>query len=192
VDDRKRWLRIAMRRELSALDSVAAVNAGRAISEHVCETSIWREASTVALFSTLPGEVETTPLIQRARRDGKQTLFPRMVSGPALEFARVEGSECLKRGRYGVREPSSRCAVQRLTSEVLVFVPGLAFDRGGGRLGRGAGYYDRTFADRDSTRGRPRLIGAGFALQLVESVPVDSVDIRMDHVVTEAGFLRAV
>ncbi len=179
-----------MRRSLGALGSAVATQAGRAIAEQIALSTAWREASAVVLFSTLAGEVETAPLIQLARRDEKQTLFPRMVPGPSLEFACVEDAKCLRRGRYGVLEPQPACPAHALTSDVVVFVPGLAFDRRGGRLGRGAGYYDRALAVTESNRGRPLLIGVGFALQIVESVPVDSVDVRMDRVVTEDEFYR--
>jgi 5-formyltetrahydrofolate cyclo-ligase len=180
-----------MRQRLGALDTAIAAETGEAVAEHISASSVWREASTVALFSTLKGEVDTAPLIRLARCDGKRMLFPRMVPGSLLEFACVEDPECLQRGRYGVLEPSNGCAAQALTSDVVVFVPGLAFDLGGGRLGRGAGYYDRTFAATESNRGRPQMIGVGFAFQIVESVPVSSVDVRMDRIVTENGVFRA-
>jgi 5-formyltetrahydrofolate cyclo-ligase len=169
-----------------------AANAGRALAEHVCATSVWQAASTVALFATLVGEIETTPLIELARGDGKRILFPRMIPGTSLEFAEVRDVKCLKRGRYGVREPGPTCVAQVLTSDVVVFVPGLAFDHNGGRLGRGAGYYDRTFAAADSDRGRPLLVGIGFSAQVVESVPVTRFDVRMDQVVTEDGLCWSV
>lgn len=181
-----------MRQRLGALDAAAAVQAGEAIAEHISRRTIWLEASTVALFSTLDGEVDTAPLIRLARRDGKRMFFPRMVPGSSLEFAGVEDPESLQPGRYGVLEPERSCAPQTLTSDVVVFVPGLAFDRRGGRLGRGAGYYDRAFVANEPNRGRPKLIGVGFAIQLVESVPMSPVDVRMDRVVTENGFCRAV
>jgi 5-formyltetrahydrofolate cyclo-ligase len=179
-----------MRQRLGALGAAIAEKAGEAVAEHISASSVWREASTVALFSTLKGEVDTAPLIQLARSDGKRMLFPRTVPGFSLEFACVEDAGRLRQGRYGVLEPPSGCATQALTSDVVVFVPGLAFDRGGGRLGRGAGYYDRTFAATKSNRGRPQLIGVGFAIQIVESVPVTSVDVRMDRIVTDNEFFQ--
>ena len=64
------------------------------------------------------------------------------------------------------------------------------FDSSGGRLGRGAGYYDRAFAKDRANGGRRKLIGVGFAIQIVECVPVGSTDVPMDRVVTENGFCR--
>ena len=71
-------------------------------------------------------------------------------------------------------------------------VPGLAFDRGGGRLGRGAGYYDRALSDAPKSTGasatdRSHRFGIGFELQIVSSVPMGRYDVRMDGVWTEAS-----
>jgi 5-formyltetrahydrofolate cyclo-ligase len=133
-------------------------------------------------------EVECEPMLILARRDGKRVLFPRMLAGCSLEFALVDDAASMRIGRYGVREPDRQCRSRPLASDAIVLVPGLAFDRDGGRLGRGAGYYDRALADVDKTRRGPRLVGVGFELQIVDSVPMTSIDIRMDRIVTEAGF----
>lgn len=163
---------------------------GEAISDQLTGWSGWHRASAVALFATLRGEVDTRPLIQLVLREGKRLAFPRMVAGSTLEFAVVEDFESLQPGRYGVFEPDRRCPALSMGGSDVVCVPGLAFDRSGGRLGRGAGYYDRALAELGGNRGRPQIIGVGFARQIVESVPMHSLDVRMDGVVTEAGFLQ--
>jgi 5-formyltetrahydrofolate cyclo-ligase len=113
-------------------------------------------------------------------RDGI-ALMPRCAAG-RLEFAPVERWEDLRPGRYGVLEPASEALV--LGPADLVVVPGLAFDLAGHRLGRGAGYYDRTFAGRSR---RPRLVGFAHAFQLLDAVPHGAGDCAVDAVVTEAG-----
>ena len=71
----------------------------------------------------------------------------------------------------------------------LILTPLLAFDRKGGRLGYGAGFYDRTFSAIAAAGGRPLRVGLGFAEQEVDEVPVDATDIPLELVVTEAGLL---
>ena len=68
-----------------------------------------------------------------------------------------------------------------------VVVPGLAFDATGSRLGRGRGYYDRRFPV--GSQGAPCLVGFGYDFQVVERVPVDESDRRLDAIVTELGIL---
>ena len=84
-------------------------------------------------------------------------------------------------------EPPSGAAVRPAAGDVVV-VPGVAFDRAGGRLGRGRGYYDRAFPVGEADA--PRLVGFAYAVQLVEHVPCDSRDRRVDAIVTEEGVHR--
>jgi 5-formyltetrahydrofolate cyclo-ligase len=67
----------------------------------------------------------------------------------------------------------------------------VAFDLEGGRLGRGAGYYDRALAALADRSRRPQFVGVGFESQIVSSVPMDSLDMRLDVVVTETGIFVA-
>jgi 5-formyltetrahydrofolate cyclo-ligase len=190
LDSEKKRLRLSMKATLESISTQEALAAGQAISNRLAGWSSWRSSLVVALFATLPGEVDTQPLIELARRDGKQILFPRILARRTIEFAVVEEIGSLRPGRYGVLEPDLLCPAQQLHADTIVFVPGVAFDREGGRLGRGAGYYDRVIAGCEESPGRPRFIGVGFGSQVIEAVPMDSLDMRMDGVVTEAGLIE--
>jgi 5-formyltetrahydrofolate cyclo-ligase len=113
-------------------------------------------------------------------------LLPRVVAG-RLEFAAVDDLATLETGRFGVLEPGAASSPVELTPSDLVFVPGVAFDRDGGRLGRGGGHYDRAFPSAPSA---PVLVGVGFSLQLIERVPMGPLDRRVDGVITEVGVAR--
>jgi 5-formyltetrahydrofolate cyclo-ligase len=67
----------------------------------------------------------------------------------------------------------------------FAFVPGVAFDRRGGRLGHGAGFYDKLLGSSDR---RPRLIAGAFEVQVVDELPLERHDVLMDLVVTESRF----
>ncbi len=181
----KKRLRQLMLPVIESISARRALAAGEAISVRLADWSSWRSADAVVLFATLRGEVDSQPLIELAQREGKQLFFPRMRSGRTLEFAVVEELGSLRSGRYGVLEPDRHCSARPIPADAMVFVPGRAFDRQGGRLGRGGGYYDRALAACGDSSGRPRFIGVGFACQIVSSVPMDSLDMRMDGVVTE-------
>lgn len=70
----------------------------------------------------------------------------------------------------------------------LIMVPLIAFDAGGGRLGQGGGYYDRTLAELRQSRSAPPCIGLAFAGQEVEAVPREDHDQKLDGVLTELGY----
>lgn len=192
VGEAKRLLRERMRSALSSVPDRTAQFAGNQIAEMLESTPEWQGASRIALYSSLPGEVDTRPIWDAARRASKSVLFPRVIPGSQLEFATVEEVGQLEAGRFNVFEPKPGCPVSPLDGRTLVLVPGLAFDRKGNRLGRGAGYYDRALSSRPETADasasdRPHRFGIGFELQIVPSVPMGRYDVKMDRVWTECG-----
>lgn len=137
-------------------------------------------------------EIDTAPLIARVRAAGKGLLLPRMAEGRRLEFAVVDSLDGLEVGRYGILEPSRACEVSLPSATDLICVPGLAFDRSGGRLGRGGGYYDRSLPASRDDPGRPRLVGVGFSFQLVARVPMTERDLWLDDVVTDRETVESI
>lgn len=126
-----------------------------------------------AWFSGWPGE--------------RLVALPRAGAG-TLEFFVVTVAEVagLARGPLGAPEPPDDKQRRVDVSEAgTVLVPGVAFDFAGRRLGRGGGFYDRLLAD---ARLRARRVGVCFACQLVEQVPVEPHDQRVDALITEAGW----
>jgi 5-formyltetrahydrofolate cyclo-ligase len=91
-------------------------------------------------------------------------------------------------GHFGLREPRETAPLVELAAVSAFIVPGLAFDRAGGRIGWGRGYYDVTLAAANPQALR---IGIAFECQLVEQVPRDPHDIHLHYVVTEAAVYRA-
>ena len=139
----------------------------------------WQAARSACVFSALPGD----PKILTPWPEGKVLLFPR-VEGDDLSM-RVAGSPCeLMRGTFGILSPAAD-APERPWD--IVLVPGIAFDRAGGRLGRGRGFYDRFLARHsDATR-----VGICFDEQLVANVPREAHDLYLHAVITPSGIFLA-
>lgn len=144
-------------------------------------------ARRVALYVALPDEVPMDPLATAARASGRELLLPRSSPDGSV-FAGVQSVGALRVGRFGVLEPPPDAPAATLGTRDLVLVPGVAFDRAGGRLGRGSGWYDRALPHGVDS---PRLFGVGFAFQLVDSVPMAPHDRAVDGFVSEQGILRA-
>ena len=136
------------------------------------------DAHTVLLYSALPDEVQTLPLLNRLSAEGKTVLLPRVVSDTDMELRRYTGPNDLEPGAFGIMEPTGELFTDYDLIDVAI-VPGMAFDREGHRLGRGKGYYDRFLARL------PHIykIGVCFPFQLVDQVPTDAHDILMDEVI---------
>ena len=91
----------------------------------------------------------------------------------------IENAEELHKGAYGILEPSTKRPVAENDIDVII-VPGLAFDRRGGRMGFGAGYYDRLLIKTNAVK-----IGLCYDFQLMDSVPSEEHDVPMDYIITE-------
>ncbi len=139
-------------------------------------------AHQVMLYGAAGEEVAVDDAAAHLRARGAATLYPR-VAGDALEIVAVADSTEFLPGFRGIREPAGP-AQQQPALDVVV-VPGIAFDRAGRRLGQGKGYYDRLLATTDATR-----IAVAFSCQIVDVVPADALDARMDVLITEDGVVR--
>ena len=155
----KHRLRRVARALLEQVTPACSRAVGASVAELLVRSDFWRAASKIGLFVSRADEVDTTTLLRRALDDGKQALLPRITAAGSLEFASFENLDRLQMGRVGTPEPPSNWPQVRLDDEALVLLPGLAFDRDGGRLGRGGGYYDRTLATDRGVALAPMLIG---------------------------------
>jgi len=172
IREEKQILRKSVKAALAAFTKKAAASAK--IRDHLYASPIWRDARVVYGFSPLALE----PDWLGDGREGKALAFPRIENG-ALHF--ITGG-FLETGAFGVREPVGGAPAP---APDLVLVPGLAFDAADFRLGRGGGFYDRWLEANPGVR----TLGLCFACQVVEKIPVESHDLKVDAVLTEEGFL---
>lgn len=141
-----------------------------------------RRATTVLAFASFGGEIGTDPLLQGLLDDGRTVLLP-YVDEDELGTARITSLDDLAPGYRGIREPVERTAG---TEADLAFVPGVAFDARGRRLGYGGGFYDRFL----SAANAPPPVGFCFDVQVVDDLPEEPHDRRVEAVVTERRVIR--
>lgn len=155
------------------------------IQERVLCSAEFKKASGLAIYSPVWNEVFTEEIFRTARRAGKRTAYPR-VHGKSLEFIEVTDLRELVPGQFGILEPAAAPTIP-LAELDLVVVPGVAFDSTGHRLGYGAGFYDRVLQDCEN---RGLLVGLCFEFQILEKLPAEDHDIRMDMVISEESSYR--
>ena len=125
---------------------------------------------------------------------GKHCYLP--VLHPSLEcqlwFVEYTPTAVLKPNRFGIPEPDHRQAI-RIAPNLLdiVLLPLVGFDRQGGRLGMGGGFYDRTFAFHKGKRNKPYLLGMAHACQEVEALELADWDIPLFGVITDKELILA-
>lgn len=176
IPQEKQTLRAWALESLRALGAEARAEKAQAIRRHL-------SGVRGMVFGFAPLRLEPDWLSDWA---GAEIALPR-IEGERLIFHRVTEPErdlCL--GQFGAREPFAKDATRVFPEDAAtVLVPGLAFDAQGGRLGRGGGFYDRFL---EASGMQARRIGVCFACQLVERVPLEGHDARLDAIVTEDGW----
>lgn len=182
--------KMAVRREVlgrrAALDG--RESRSEAILARVRELARFGSARVIGSYVGVGDEVGTIPLLNEAFARGVTVAVP-WRDGPRLRLARIVSLAELVPVSFGLLEPPHALGMEAdrvvLPSRVdLMLVPGVAFDRHGGRLGHGRGFYDRLLGEAGAG---PLRVGLAFECQLVERVPMMAGDEPMDLVVTEEG-----
>ncbi len=179
----KKELRYAMRakRRFMQLDEIA--ERSKSITEKVREFT--KDAKEVCIFLSAFKEPDTFGIIEELWKNNIRVAVP-ISNTDTLEItlSYIESKEDLVKGAYNIYEPSVIKTAQESDMDVI-FVPGLAFDRNGGRMGFGKGYYDKFLK-----RCRGTKIGICYDFQLFDSIPVEEHDIPMDYIVTDKEILE--
>lgn len=148
--------------------------------QQVIVAPVWKQAASVLLYAPLPYEINVLGLLEYFPQ--KKFFFPKVAPMGQLELYEWTPEAAWMRGAYGLREPDPSSCKQVAIHEVdLALIPGLAFDRQGGRLGRGEGFYDRLLS---LSSWKAFKMGVAWPWQIVEAVPREAHDVLMDAVIT--------
>lgn len=175
----KNELRRTMKALNRAMDAGARAAASARIIARMEALDAFARARTVGLFCAMGDEPDLTGALQRWRAT-KRLAVPR-VEGATMRFFDYD-PQTLFPGAFGILEPGPSARLCRPEEIDLLIVPGVAFTADGRRCGRGRGYYDQYLALAGF---RAVKIGVCFAHQLIDALPCEPHDIRMDGVVTD-------
>lgn len=139
-----------------------------------------RLPGTIAAYMAMRDEIDVTPLFERL--PGWRWVLPRVENDLSLTFR--DRDVDLELHDWGMQQPVDSGETVPISQLDVILVPGLAFDRAGARMGRGAGYYDRVLAER---RSDSVAVGVTTEERVLGSVPVESHDQRVEWLATEAG-----
>jgi 5-formyltetrahydrofolate cyclo-ligase len=146
----------------------------------------YRTAETVLGYMNFGAEFAAEIFVRQALRDGKQVLLPKVNRNTKqLDVYRVTSLEQdVAPGLWDIPEPrAEHCAkVDDLSCVDFILLPGVAFGRDGARLGYGGGFYDKLL---ETIAHQPTLVAAAFALQVVEHIPLEATDRRVEWLITE-------
>ena len=180
IMDEKKALRIEIRQLKRACPLEERRRKSLSVWEAVERDEVFQQAETVLAYWSMDDEVYTHDFVKRWA--GSKTLLLPCVKGDELELRYFDGEERLQPGEgYAIPEPVGELFTDWGKID-LILVPGVAFDKSGNRLGRGKGYYDKVLKQTGACK-----VGVCFDFQLVERVPVEPHDVKMDRVVASGG-----
>jgi 5-formyltetrahydrofolate cyclo-ligase len=185
---RKQELRAQLRERRRLLDAGTRLQLDAAINRTVVELAEETGARTVAGFRAFDGEPDLAPALEALAGSGRHIVLPVLFERPegtSLQFHSWRPSRTLRPNRFGIPEPEAGDAVSPRHLD-LILMPLVGWDERGGRLGMGAGYYDRALAGISRTE-RPIRAGIAYSVQRVPEVPTDTHDVPLHVVITECG-----
>jgi len=170
---------------------------GRAYIEHASKSFISNieslhyafENKVVALYSDFKNEVPTQDLFSYLKPKVKKIVYPRNYSDPklAIRFYEVEDLSCLEPGRFGILEPSLACFEVHPEDIQVYFVPGVAYDSRGFRVGYGSGCYDAYFS---KLKRSVDIFGLAYDFQIVPLVRSEEHDIQVKKLITDKRIIH--
>ncbi len=181
----KRALRQRLRTERMALSAPQRMSAAEAIVAGANSLPLFAQPGYVAGYWAVRGELPLHALQMRLS-PSQVWCLPVTLPDGTLAFAPWRAGDPLRANRYGIPEPAVEPASLLAPRDMtIVLLPLLGFGRDGSRLGMGGGYYDRSFAFRQTADAPPALVGIAYSFQEVGALHADAWDVRLDAVLTE-------
>ena len=187
IFDDKKILRKRILTERKNINTVKKEVMDNKILDQFYKSEYYRKSKKIFIYISYDSEINTIGIINKALNDDKKIYVPRTeLKTRLMDAVEITSLDNLVESKYGILEPSIKETHINPNEIDLIVVPGVAFDRQGGRMGYGAGFYDRYF-NKINEDNMKRIIKLALAydFQIIEKVPMDEQDIPVDYIITE-------
>lgn len=183
VPQLKKNLRARIREKRRNLSEREQQIAGQQLARLMSRQLVFIRSRHIAFYLPNDGEIDPSFLLELAVAAGKQVYLPLLhpLAHNRMGFVRWNPGDALIPNRYGIPEPRWRSSIPPWLLDI-VFMPLVAFDDHGNRLGMGGGFYDRTFAPSFS---KPMLIGLAHHFQRTDRLPTEPWDVPLHGIATD-------
>ena len=168
-----------------------SINACQHANEMTQLINAAKKNMVIAGFLPIKSEIDPRPLMSELKQLGAKLCLPVVVGTREIEFRELKSEDELKPAGFGTVGPSENAEV--MMPDVLL-VPLSVFDKNGGRIGYGKGYYDTAIQklrkDSVETSGEPLLVGMAFDEQETDKVPMEKHDCKLHFIVTQKGVIE--
>jgi len=189
----KKKIRARLLRKRDSIPPALKVQKEATIKNRLFGLEEFKRATSLLAYVSFRSEVDTTRFLQDVINSGKKLVLPAVDSRlRVLKLYQVKETSELEYGYMGILEPGVREHREVTLADIdLVIIPGAGFDLKGNRLGYGGGYYDKLLSTDPSSQSRiPFLVALAFEEQIVEEIPSEPHDIKMDIIITDNRVVR--
>lgn len=183
----KKTIRQLMRERCRQIPLEQRKIAAKKAAELFVQSDLFKNNQQIACYLSNDYEIETIPMINALWRAQKKCYLPLIhpEKPGLLLFQLFTAQDPLSMNRFHIAEPVFNPARQILPEHLdLVLMPVDAFDKKGHRIGKGGGYYDRTFSFKKPNQ-KPILCGVAYAIQEIAKIENNTWDVIMDAILTE-------
>lgn len=182
----KNTLRHTLRAKCRSLSSQEKQTYSQQICQQLMAMPVYRDATHIACYMATDHEVNLDLLIEHAWQQHKNIYLPVIDNSQSrkMNFHLYTKDSITTLNKYNIKEPQSDSNTIDPLDLDLIITPLVGFDSRRHRLGQGAGFYDHYFKQYPKEKST-QFVGVAFDIQKAESLPVDSWDIALDHIVTE-------
>ncbi len=165
------------------MDGELAAQKSRVIIDKVKSTEEYKNSKSIMVYMDFKNEVNTKMFISEALKEGKKVIIPYTdIKNVVIIPVEIDSLDDLVECKFGYLEPrkekiNNPYDVDKID---LILVPGVAFDKKRNRVGFGKGFYDRLLKNR-----RAKAIALAYEFQVLDEVPADEHDVKMDMIITE-------
>ena len=192
IFDDKRALRRKILDERKNINIVKKEDMDNKILDKLYESEYYRKSKKIFIYISYDSEINTKGIINKALEDNKKVYVPRTeFKNRLMDAVEIMSLDNLVESDFGILEPSIKEPHIDPNELDLIVVPGVAFDKQGGRVGYGAGFYDRYF-NKISEDNIKKIIKIALAynFQVIEKVPMDKQDVPVNYIITEKEFIE--
>lgn len=163
-------------------------NSSEKICQNIISSEIYKKSNIILAYMALNDEVNLSTVIKNAIQNKKSVYIPKVISQTSkMDFYQIFSAEQTQKGSFGIQEPNSqnkKFETKNYDDSILILIPGRAFSKKGERLGRGKSYYDNFLSNLDVKK----VIFAAvcFDCQILEEIPTEPHDIKMDFIFSES------
>lgn len=154
----------------------------RDICKNLIGSEFYKSAGTIMIYMPIMNEADTSEILADIFARGRRAVIP-MVKDDNMYGIYVKKDSGYRRGKFGILEAIEEEYAEKTEIDAVI-VPGIAFDRKGGRIGFGKGFYDRYLREM-----KAKKIGLCYDFQLIDDVCAEENDINMDCIITEKEIL---